>query len=330
MKTKLYLLLLLAAPTVAFAGARTLNQVVTNNANWSNANTWSLSRVPQSGDSIVIPTGITTTFDQSATLNNVFITIAGTLDFKQNNTLALDNGSVVSILSGGMLTATHPTPNEMLTIGGVDKYVGKNDISLAGPALASSATGTSPTGFSSGPMSLPVTFVSFSANRADNGTVQLTWNTTNEINNSHFEIERSIDGSNWTTLGTMAAGGNAIADTYTFTDENAPAAQAMYRILQVDQDGKSMYSKIAVTGATANAQALNIATGRTVTILPEKLAGSRLMVRVITLGGQVLQQQTFESASSRIDVSLSTATTGIYLVQVTDGSLWSVVKKVML
>lgn len=330
MKTKFYLLLLLAVPSVAFAGARTLITATKNNSNWSSANTWSLSRVPQSSDSIVIPASTTITFDNSYSLNNVYIAIAGTLNFNQNNSLSLDNASVVAILNGGMLTATHPTPNELLSIGGVNKYVGKNDVTLAGPAMATSSTSASPAGFTANPFSLPVTFVSFSADRADNGAVQLTWNTTNEINNSHFEIERSIDGSHWTTLGTMAAGGNSIADTYTFSDVNAPAAQTMYRILQVDQDGKSMYSKIVVTGATANAQALIIATGRTVTILPEKLAGSRLMVRVITLGGQVLQQQTFESASSRIDLSLSTATNGICLVQVTDGSQWSLVKKVML
>lgn len=330
MKTKLYTLLLIALPTLTFAGPRTLNKALTNNANWSNSSAWSLSRIPQSGDSVVIPAGTTIIFNQSYSLNGVYITIGGTLDFNQNNSLTLDNASVVSILSGGMLTATHPTPNELLSIGGVDKYVGKTDVSIAGPAMASSATATSPSGFTSTPMSLPVTFVSFSADRDDNGAVQLTWNTTNEINNSHFEIERSIDGTDWTTLGTVAAGGNAIADTYNFTDENAPAAQAMYRILQMDIDGKAMYSKIAMTSATVNAQTVIFTTGRTITVLPEKLSGSRLMVRVITMGGQVLQQQFFESASSRIDLSVSTAANGIYLVQVTDGNLWSVVKKVML
>jgi hypothetical protein len=330
MKTKLYLLLLLAAPSAAFAGARTLNKAIKTTADWSKSATWSLGRLPQSGDSIVIPAGSTITFDQSATLNNVYITIGGTLDFDPNNSLALDNTSVVSILNGGMLTATHPTPNELLSIGGVDKYVGKTDISLGGPAIASSSTSSSPTGFSSKPIMLPVVFVSFEADRVSNGTVQLSWTTANEVNNSHFEIQRSTDGSDWTTLGTVAAGGNSVADSYTFTDENALAVQTMYRIQQVDLDGNSMFSKIVMTGATANAQVTIVATGRMVTVLPEKLTGSRLMVRVITLGGQVLQQQTFESASSRIDLSLSTATNGIYLVQVTDGGQWSVVKKVML
>lgn len=329
MKTKLYLLLILLVPSVAFAGARTLITATNNNGNWSNTNTWSLGRVPQSSDSIVIPANTTVIFNQSNTLNNVYITIAGTLNFNQNNSLSLDNSSVVYITGTGMLTASHPTPNELLSIGGVEKYNGKNDVTVGGPAIATSATSTSPSGFSSNPITLPVTFVSFSANRADN-TVQLTWTTTNEINNSHFEIQRSIDGSNWTTLGTVAAGGSSLADTYNFTDENAPAAQSLYRILQVDLDSKAAYSKIVMVSATANAQVTIVATGRTVTILPEKLAGGRLMVRVITLGGQVLQQQSFESAASRIDLSLSTATNGIYLVQVTDGSQWSVVKKVML
>jgi hypothetical protein len=330
MKTKLYLLLLLAVPSVAFAGARTLITATNNNANWSNSNTWSLGRVPQSGDSIVIPNNTTVIFNQSYFLNNVYITIAGTLNFNQNNSLSLDNASVVYITGAGLLTATHPTPNELLSIGGVEKYNGKNDVSVGGPAMATSATSSSPSGFTANPITLPVTFVSFSANRGDNSTVQLSWTTTNETDNSRFEIQRSIDGSDWTFLGTVAAAGNATVDTYIFTDENAPAAQSMYRIRQVDLDGKAMYSKIAMVSATANAQVTVVATGRTVTILPEKLAGSRLTVRIITLGGQVLQQQSFESASNRIDLSLSTSINGIYLVQVTDGGQFSVLKKVML
>ncbi|HLZ87528.1 MAG TPA: G8 domain-containing protein [Puia sp.] len=330
MKTKLYTLLLLAIPSVALAGARTLNEAISNGSNWSSTSTWSLGRVPASGDSIVIPAGKTVIFDQSATLNNVYITIGGTLNFNQNNSLALDNVSIVSILSGGMLTATHPTPNELLSVGGVNKYDGKTDNTIAGPALASSSTGTSPTGFTVTPITLPVTFVSFSADRSSDGPVQLTWNTANEIDNSHFEIERSLDGSDWTSVATVAAGNSSLADTYNYNDATAPVAQTWYRIRQVDLDGKYLYSKIVLAGATANAQATIIASGRTVTIFPEKLAGGRLMVRLITPGGQVLQQQSFESASSRIDLSLSTSANGIYLVQVTDGSQWSVVKKVML
>src|SRR5258708_2393630 len=264
MKTKLYFLLLLAIPTVALAGAHTLNNAVSNGAAWSSTSAWSLSRIPQSEDSIVIPAGTTIIVDQSSNLNNVYLTIGGTLNFNQNNSLALDNISIVSILGTGMLTASHPTPNELLSIGGVNKYVGKNDVTVGGPSMSTSATSTSPSGFTVTPVTLPVIFGSFSANRTSNGPLQLIWDTTHEPENSHLEVQRSIDGSDWTSIGTVAAGGNSVADSYTYSDEAAPAGQTLYRILQVDLDGKSMYSKIVSAGAPANAQATIIATGRTV------------------------------------------------------------------
>jgi hypothetical protein len=329
MKLKLYIFLLLALPTVTFAGARTLNQAVTNGANWSNSNTWSQSRIPQNGDSIVIPAGYNVILDNSYSLNNVYITIAGTLDFKQNNQLSLDNASVVSILSSGIVMADHTTPNEVISIGGVNKYIGKTDIALFGPALASSSTGVSPLGFST-PSSLPVTFISFSADRTDAGTIQLTWNTENEINNSHFEVERSNNGSDWSSIGTVAAGTSSLADSYTFTDESAPTAQTWYRLRQVDLDGKSMYSKVALISATATSKASIVTNGKMVSIFPANVSGGRLMVRLISLGGQVLQQQSFDAASSRICLTASISIPGIYIVQVTDGNTWSMVQKVML
>lgn len=330
MKSKLYTLLLLVLISTGLAAApRTLITAIVNGGNWSSTSTWSPGRIPQSGDSIVIPAGITVVFDNSYSLNNVYIGIAGTLNFNQNNTMALDVVSVVYILSGGTLTATHPTPNELLTINGVTKYDGKTDGTISGPVAATALTGSSPSGFSL--VTLPVAFVSFSANRSQ-GTVQLVWNTANEMNNSHFEVERSANGSDWETIGHVAAGTSALADTYTYRDEAAPAAQTQYRIRQVDIDGNYGYSQVVLVGATtaATAQATIIASGKTVSIFPANISGSRLIVRVITIGGQVLQQQSFESTAGRIDLNVATATTGIYIVQVTDGSQWSLAKKVML
>lgn len=329
MKTKLYILLLLALiSTSRAAAARTLNKVVVNGGNWSAVSTWSLNRIPQNSDSVVIPAGNTLVVNSSYTLNNLYIVIGGTLNFNQNNTLALDINSEVNILSGGTLTATHPTPNELLTINGVIKYDGKNDVTIAGPVAATAATGASPSGFTV--VTLPVSFVSFIANRT-NGTVQLLWNTANEINNSHFEVERSANGSDWVTIGNVAAGTNSLADSYTYTDEAAPTAQTQYRIRQVDLDGNYLYSKVVLVGGTitAAAQATIVASGKTVSIFPENVS-SRLIVRVISIGGQVLQQQSFESTAGRIDLTISAATTGVYVVQITDGSQWSLAKKVML
>lgn len=330
MKTKLYTLCLLTLiANSLIAAPRTLITAKTNNGNWSSPSTWNLGSVPTSNDSIVIPAGIQVILDNSYTFTNVYITIAGTLNFNQNNTMALDINSVVNILTGGTLTATHPTPNELLTINGITKYDGKTDGTIAGPAAATAMTGPSPAGFSQ--VVLPVTFVSFSANRSE-GTVQLDWNTSNEMNNGHFEVERSANGSDWQMIGSIAAGTSAMADSYTFTDANAPAAQTQYRIRQVDLDGNYAYSKVVLVGGTntVNGQVNIFASGKMVSIVPEKVTNNRLVVRVITMGGQVLQQQSFEAASGRIDLNVNNAITGVYVVQVTDGSQLSIARTVML
>jgi hypothetical protein len=329
MKAKIYILFALTLiSTGLFAGPRTLIKAISNGGNWSSTGSWSLGRLPQDNDSIVLPAGFTVIVDNSYSLNNVYISIGGTLNFNQNNTLALDAASIVNILSGGTLTATHPTPNELLSIGGVTKYDGKVDGTISGPVQATSMTGPDPAGFTT--VILPVNFVSFGADRS-NGTVQLFWNTANEMNNSHFEVERSANGTDWETIGKVAAGVNA-TDRYTFTDEAAPAAQTQYRIRQVDIDGNYGYSKVVLVGGAnaATAQATIFASGKTVSIVPGNVSPSRLIVRVITLGGQVLQQQSFESVAGRFDLSVSTPTTGVFVVQVTDGSQWSVAKKVIL
>src|SRR5690606_30239719 len=49
---------------------------------------------------------------------------------------------------------------------------------------------------------LPVELISFTAKLADKqDKVQLNWITASEINNSHFEIERSFDGNSFSKVG---------------------------------------------------------------------------------------------------------------------------------
>ncbi|HLI92221.1 MAG TPA: G8 domain-containing protein, partial [Puia sp.] len=293
MKTKIYYPFLLALiSTGLHAAPRTPITATINGGNWSSTSSWNLNRIPKNNDSVIIPAGFTVVFDNSYSLNNIYIALTGTLNFKQNNTLALDAASIVDILNGGTLTSTHPTPNELLTINGVTKYDGKTDVTISGPVAATAMTGASPAGFSM--VTLPVSFVSFSAAR-DNGAIELAWSTGNEMNNSHFEIERSTSGSDWETIGHVAAGASCLADGYSYTDEAAPASQTQYRIRQVDLDGNYEYSKIVLVSAAATetAQATIFAAGKTVSIIPANGSASRLIVRVFTMGGQILQQQSF-------------------------------------
>ena len=81
-------------------------------------------------------------------------------------------------------------------------------------------------------------------------SVLLTWATSIEENNSHFEIERSSDGINWQAIGIVQGQGTTFSPTqYSFTDnklkaENSGFKKVYYRLKQVDFNGQFEYSDI--------------------------------------------------------------------------------------
>ncbi len=100
---------------------------------------------------------------------------------------------------------------------------------------------------SSPTLPLPVDLIDFEVLALENHDAQLTWATTSEFQNSHFDIQRSFDGYRFTTIGQVAGNGTSHAlIQYTYVDETIPAHEnkAFYRLHQVDFDGKSENSDV--------------------------------------------------------------------------------------
>lgn len=74
----------------------------------------------------------------------------------------------------------------------------------------------------------------------------LTWETIQEKNTSHFELERSYNGADWEMFdSSVQAQGNSTAMyTYHFTDKRVMASKIYYRIKQVDLDEAYEYSEV--------------------------------------------------------------------------------------
>jgi hypothetical protein len=68
------------------------------------------------------------------------------------------------------------------------------------------------------------------------------WVTLNEINVSHFNIQRSADGVEFYTINKTAAKNNAYNE-YSITDVQPLNGTSYYRIEAIDKDGKKTYSK---------------------------------------------------------------------------------------
>jgi hypothetical protein len=91
---------------------------------------------------------------------------------------------------------------------------------------------------------LPVSLTSFTA-RKSNSQIQLAWSTASESNNSHFEIERSVNGTDFVKIGERKGAGNSSSILkYSFLDNNPANGTNYYRLKQVDFDGKFEYSDI--------------------------------------------------------------------------------------
>lgn len=102
--------------------------------------------------------------------------------------------------------------------------------------------GTAVIGEAGGPT--PVKFRSFTGSLLGNGNAQLKWITEAELNNDHFEIERSDDGVHFTTRGMVKGNGStSTSHNYSYNDEiNSSSAILYYRLKIVDNDGKFSYS----------------------------------------------------------------------------------------
>lgn len=99
---------------------------------------------------------------------------------------------------------------------------------------------------------LPVELTSFSASYTG-CCVTLSWKTATEVNNYGFEIDRSGPSSTWIEAGFVQGSGTSNAPkTYSFIDNNVPAAKYSYRLKQIDRDGQFKYSETVDVDVTAS------------------------------------------------------------------------------
>ena len=325
MKTLYTTFITLAIAATTFAAPKIT--AVQNNGQWDINATWNLNRKPQNNDTIIIPAGITVILDYNCSLNNVFIQISGTLKFVGGK-LDLDALGAIMINPGGKITGTNN--GEHIRIGSVHKYKGSEG-TISGPAFANITTGSAPNGFAYFAM-LPVKFLSFYIKRSVSG-IELSWSTTEERNNSHFDIQRSEDGRNWKDIAMVfAAVIPAPVNQYKYVDKTITPAIVYYRLKQVDKDGQVIYSTIkSISGDKPTGTAhIYVTSHKTIAIEFDEQTTGKVNIRVININGQLLLEQAISQPSNRHEIKVSDAVSGVYVVQINSEGKTAEVKKVIL
>jgi len=166
---------------------------------------------------------------------------------------------------------------------------------------------------------LPLTLLNLTANK-ENDTAQLNWQTADELNTSHFNIQRSTDGVSFTTVGKVNAKAGSNQNNYSYPDDVAKlnSGNVYYRLQMVDKDGSFTYSKIVY---------ITIVNGLRISIHPNPAHGYFMIgnyqsidiknarVVVTDLTGRMLISQKFNNAPQQ-KINIAPLSKGMYMVSI--------------
>jgi hypothetical protein len=318
---KKFYFLVLSSLLFLYSFAAPKDEAIKNNGTWASSTTWSLARKPITGDTVVVPYGTTLIINSNENNQTLYIKVYGTLKFAGGK-LKLSSSSTVIVYATGTIINTG---NAEINIGNQEIYEDGDPV-VVGPVMANTSTN----GFV--PFNpLPIKFVGFTVT-CKNNTALIQWSTSEEINANTYEVERSADGSNWTTIAYVAAIGNSSAlSNYSFTDKNLSAKIIYYRIKEVDLDGKTTLTAIKSirTDVTSIASDIKIASiqNKVLVQFPQEIKGS-VVVRFVSMNGQLVDQQTINNPVGQI--VLDSKVTGTHVISISNGQDINTAKQVIL
>lgn len=177
------------------------------------------------------------------------------------------------------------------------------------------------------PILLPVELTSFTAMLGDK-KVDLKWTTASEKNVSHFSVEKSTDGANYTQAGIVFAYGNTSENVqYAFPDNNINTSKEgviYYRLRSVDIDGRSDLSIVrSIRIGKTNERAINIvtypnpATSELRITIPASWQNQKITYELFNKEAQVTAKKVVAAGSQTEAMNLSGIAPGFYIVKVT-------------
>ncbi len=185
--------------------------------------------------------------DEMKNTNIVLYLDSGIVEFRKDKSLWLGGSSKVVCVNGGSLSVESNAVGDTSNVSAI-YFNNVEKISVVGGSSANSFSSVNGAGGydnSTGSL-LPVKLLSFYCKSIDVGN-EILWSTASEMNNRLFEVEKSLDGFGFYTIGSVEGGGTSTAKLdYRFIDQSAKSdyARLYYRLKQIDYDNAFEYSPI--------------------------------------------------------------------------------------
>ncbi|MEO7045663.1 MAG: T9SS type A sorting domain-containing protein [Ferruginibacter sp.] len=194
---------------------------------------------------------------------------------------------------------------------------------LANGHIVTSLTYTTPLPL--GASVTPVTFSSFNVKCNDKGAA-VVWATETEANSSYFDIQKSINGTDWTSIGNMNSTGNSSAHKdYQYQD--IQAGTGFYRIRQVDLNGNSSYTAVipsACSSRSLTATVYPIPARDKVTVTINSDHNVRTDIELVDATGRIVLKQNaiINKGLNNIVLDIHSLPSGNYILVSSDASIY--------
>lgn len=172
---------------------------------------------------------------------------------------------------------------------------------------------------------LPVRYSSISAVRNQNKTVTVMWTTQNEISMTDYKVERSLDGTHFTEIGTQAPlANNGNGASYSYLDKYASEGVNYYRVRGNSQNGQVQYTAIVKVGPLGKESQISIypnpVTDGIANIRFENQPKGNYTIAITNKIGQLIRSDkvSVQNSNTVQMISLGSIATGTYHATVTD------------
>jgi hypothetical protein len=169
---------------------------------------------------------------------------------------------------------------------------------------------------------LATTLGTFTGRSSDYGNV-LNWTSYQETPDIHFIVQRSVDGTSFMSISTVAGTGNGTTVNHAYTDNSpSPNTPTYYRLEWTDGNGNIAYSNVVTIAASASSAVLDVSPNpfsSQVTVRLNLARAERVAIRLLDSKGMLLKQAQYQGVkgtNSLLVNDLSSLPPSVYFVQI--------------
>lgn len=167
--------------------------------------------------------------------------------------------------------------------------------------------------------SLPVDIYGFSVQIENSSDAVVRWQVGTEINVSYYQIERSSDGVNFSSVQWVPATARSF---YQYSDKKLNKGKYYYRIKTVDKDGSFKYSGIATVSIYDRGNTLIVHNNPSKDMLTLQSTDALVKrdIALVNMNGQVVFRTTMAQGVTMQSINIQTLYAGMYIIRVSNGS----------